>query len=204
MARNRWLVWSVGIILAVIILASFMSKDDTVPIRAAKVQRGTIRSLISTNGKVEPVENFEAHAPIGTVVKRVLIHEGDHVKKGQLLVVLNDAEARDQSARAMAQVRGSQADISALQTGGTQEEVLTAQSELSKAQTGRDQAQRNLDALKKLQQSGAASSGEVIAAQNELARYDSDVKLLQQKLKDRYSKPEVAKVEAQRDQAKAA
>jgi HlyD family secretion protein len=197
-------VWSVGIILAVIILASFMSKDDTVPIRAAKVQRGTIRSLISTNGKVEPVENFEAHAPIGTVVKRVLIHEGEHVKKGQLLVVLNDAEARDQSARAMAQVRGSQADISALQTGGTQEEVLTAQSELSKAQTGRDQAQRNLDALKKLQQSGAASSGEVIAAQNELARYDSDVKLLQQKLKDRYSKPEVAKVEAQQDQAKAA
>jgi len=204
MARNRWLVWSVGIILAVIILASFMSKDDTVPIRAAKVQRGTIRSLISTNGKVEPVENFEAHAPIGTVVKRVLIHEGEHVKKGQLLVVLNDAEARDQSARAMAQVRGSQADISALQTGGTQEEVLTAQSELSKAQTGRDQAQRNLDALKKLQQSGAASSGEVIAAQNELARYDSYVKLLQQKLKDRYSKPEVAKVEAQQDQAKAA
>src|SRR5262249_46251530 len=119
-------------------------------------------------------------------------------------VVLNDAEARDQSARAMAQVRGSQADISALQTGGTQEEVLTAQSELTKAQTGRDQAQRNLDALKKLQQSGAASSGEVIAAQNELARYDSDVKLLQQKLKDRYSKPEVAKVEAQQDQAKAA
>lgn len=204
LARNRWLVWSVGIILAVIILASFMSKDDTVPIRAAKVERGTIRSLISTNGKVEPVENFESHAPIGTTVKRVLIREGEHVKKGQLLVVLNDAEARDQAARALAQVRASQADISALQTGGTQEEVLTAHSELTKAQSARDQAQRNLDALKKLQQNAAASSGEVIAAQNEVARYDSDVKLLQQKLKDRYSKPEVAKVEAQQEQAKTA
>lgn len=181
-----------------------MSKDETVPIRAAKVERGTIRSLISTNGKVEPVQNFESHAPIGTTVKRVLVHEGEHVKRGQLLVQLNDAEARDQAARAMAQVRGSQADISALQTGGTQEEVLTAQSELVKAQTARDQAQRNLDALKKLQQNGAASSGEVIAAQNELAREDSDVKLLQQKLKDRYSKPEVARVQAQQEQAKAA
>ena len=204
LARNRWLVWSVGIILAVVILASFMSKDETVPIRVAKVERGTIRSLISTNGKVEPVQNFESHAPIGTTVKRVLVHEGEHVKKGQLLVELNDAEARDQAARAMAQVRGSQADISALQTGGTQEEVLTAQAELAKAQTARDQAQRNLDALKKLQQNGAASSGEVTAAQNEVARYDSDVKLLQQKLKDRYSKPEVARVEAQHEQAKAA
>src|SRR5206468_11928521 len=120
LARKRWLVWTLGIILAVVILASFMSKDDAVPIRAAKVERGTIRSLISTNGKIEPVENFESHAPIGTTVKRVLIREGDHVKKGQLLVVLNDAEARDQAARALAQVRGSQADISALQTGGTQ------------------------------------------------------------------------------------
>src|SRR5581483_1926766 len=60
------------------------------------------------------------------------------------------------------------------------------------------------DALKKLQQSGAASSGEVTAAQNEVARYDTDVKLLQQKLQDRYSKPEVARVEAQQEQAKTA
>jgi HlyD family secretion protein len=54
-----------------------------------------------------------------------------------------------------------------------------------------------------LQQNGAASQGEVIAAQNEVARYDSDVKLLQQKLKERYSKPEVAKVEAEQQQARA-
>jgi len=64
LGRKRWLMWAAGIALAVVLLASFMSRGDVVPVRVATVERGTIRSLISTNGKVEPVENFEAHAPM--------------------------------------------------------------------------------------------------------------------------------------------
>src|SRR5690242_13689730 len=90
LTRNRWLVWTVGIAAAVVLLAASMSmRDDSVPIRVAKIDRGDIRSVISTNGKIEPVENFEAHAPIGTTVRRVLVKEGDHVWKGQLLVQLD-------------------------------------------------------------------------------------------------------------------
>ena len=81
-------------VVAVILLASFASRDDSVPVSIATVTPGEIRSLISTNGKIEPVDNFEAHAPIGTVVKRVLVNEGDHVRKGQLLVELDAATRR--------------------------------------------------------------------------------------------------------------
>src|SRR5437879_13457308 len=126
-ARRRWIVWAVGLVLAVILLASFASRDDSVPVVTAKVSRSMIRSVISTNGKVEPVQNFEAHAPIGTTVKKILVKEGDHVKRGQLLVELGAANARSQAARAMAQVRASEADVNAVERGGTQEEVLTWQ-----------------------------------------------------------------------------
>lgn len=205
LARNRWLVWSVAIVAAVVLLAAFMSlRGDAVPVSAAVVVRSTIRSVISTNGKVEPAQNFEAHAPIATTVKRLLVKEGDHVKKGQLLVQLNDAEARDQVARALAQVKAAQADSSAIEKGGTREEVLTLQSMLVKARADRDTAQRNLDALQRLQQQGAASPGEVKAAQDQLQHADADLKLLDQKQKDRYSKPEVARVDAQQMQAQAA
>ena len=205
LARNRWLVWSVAIVAAVVLLAAFMSlRGDAVPVSAAVVVRSTIRSVISTNGKVEPAQNFEAHAPIATTVKRLLVKEGDHVKKGQLLVQLNDAEARDQVARALAQVKAAQADSSAIEKGGTREEVLTLQSMLVKARADRDTAQRNLDALQRLQQQGAASPGEVKAAQDQLQHADADLKLLDQKQKDRYSKPEVARVDAQQTQAQAA
>ncbi len=203
-ARRNWIVWTVGAIIGVVILASFMSRDDSVPVTTAKVSRSTIRSAISTNGKVEPVHNFEAHAPIGTTVKRVLVKEGDHVKRGQLLVELNAANARSQAAQAMAQVKASQADISALQLGGTQEELLTLQAQLVKARGDLDTAQHNLDALKRLQQSGAASPGEVRAAQNQLDAAAAQVKLLETKQKERYSKPEVARVQAEQSQAETA
>src|SRR3989449_3786525 len=203
-ARNRWLVWAAGIAGAVVLLASFMSRDDAVPVHAGTAERGTIRSVDSTNGKVEPLRSFEAHAPAGTTVKKVLVKEGDHVKKGRLLLQLDDAEARSQAARALAQVRASQADVSSIQSGGTREEVLTVEAQLVKARTERDAAQRNLEALRRLQQKGAASPGEVKDAENQLARTDSDLKLLQQKQKDRYSPPEIARVGAQRVEAQAA
>src|SRR5882672_1686854 len=203
-SRRPWIVWGVGIVAAVILLASFMSRDDSVTVRAAKAERSTIRSLISTNGKIEPVQNFEAHAPIGTTIKRLLVKEGDHVKKGQLLVQLDDADARTQAAHALAQVRGAESDVSGVQSGGTQEEVLTVESQLTKARADRDAAKRNLDALQRLQQNGAASPGEVKDAQDQLSRSAADVKLLEQKQKERYSQPEIARVQAQKSEAQSA
>jgi HlyD family secretion protein len=173
-------------------------------VRATAVERGPIRSLVSTNGKIEPVRNFEAHAPISTIVKRLLVKEGDHVRKGQLLLQLDDADIRTQAARTRAQVKTAQADQSALKSGGTQEEVLTLNSQLIKARSARDVAQRNLDAFRKLQQDGAASPGEVRQAEDAVQRAQADVTLLEQKQKDRYSQPETARIEAQGTEAQAA
>ncbi len=173
-------------------------------VRAVAVERGPIRSLVSTNGKIEPIQNFEAHAPIATTVKRLLVKEGDHVRKGQLLLQLDDADIRTQAARARAQVKAAQANQSALTHEGTQEEVLTLNAELVKARGARDVAQHKLDALHRLQQDGAASPGEIRQAEDALQSAQADVTLLEQKQKDRYSKPEAARIEAQTAEAQAA
>jgi HlyD family secretion protein len=173
-------------------------------VRVTTTERGPIRSLISTNGKVEPIQNFEAHAPVSTTVKHLLVKEGDRIRKGQLLLQLDDADVRSQAARAQAQIKSAQADQTALKTGGTQEEVLTLEAQSVKARSACDLAERNLDALRQLQQQGAASPGEVKQAEDALQRAQADVTLAQQKKKDRYSQPEVAKVQAQGTEAQAA
>jgi HlyD family secretion protein len=180
------------------------TRQSPMRVRTTTVERGPIRSLISTNGKVEPIQNFEAHAPIATTVKRLYVKEGDHVRKGQILLQLDDADLRSQAARAQAQMKSAQADQSDLSTGGTREEILTLDAQLIKAKTARDNAQRNLDALTRLQQQGAASAGEVQQNEEALQRAQADVTLLEQKQKDRYSQPEVAKVAAQGAEAEAA
>ncbi|MGH9502656.1 MAG: efflux RND transporter periplasmic adaptor subunit [Terriglobales bacterium] len=202
--RHRWLVWAAGIAVGVLVLASFMSRDDAIPVRAATVERGMIRSVISTNGKVEPLQSFEAHAPTGTTVKKLLVKEGDRVKKGQLLAQLDDADAKSQASRALAQVRAAQAEVSAQQSGGNREEVLTLDAQLVKTRNEHDTAQRNLEALKRLQQQGAASPGEVKQAEDQLAGADADLKLVEQKQSGRYSQPEIARVEAQKAEAQSA
>jgi HlyD family secretion protein len=191
-------------VLAVLAVLYSYLHQTPLKVRTTVVQRGPIRSLVSTNGKIEPIQNFEAHAPISTTVKRLLVKEGDHVRKGQLLLQLDDADIRTQAARAQAQVKSAQADQSALKTGGTQEEVLTLNAQLAKARSARDAAQRNLDAMRRLQQDGAASPGEVRQAEDALQRAQTDATLLEQKQKDRYSQPETARIEAQAAEAQAA
>jgi HlyD family secretion protein len=202
-SERRW-IWLVSAAVILVLLLYSYLHQTPLKVHAVTVQRGSIRSLISTNGKVEPVHGFEAHAPIATTVKRVLVKEGDHVHKGQLLLELDDQDIRSQAAKAQAQIKAAQANLVATHNSGTQEEVLTLNAQLTKARAARDIAQRNLQSLQRLQQQGAASPGEVLQAQNTLQSAQSDLNLLEQKQKDRYSPPEVASTEAQAAEAQAA
>src|SRR6476646_10611234 len=138
------------VVAAVLLFTGINWRHTGTPVRAEKVVRQEIASVISTNGKIEPVNSFEAHAPAPATVNKVLVAEGDRVKAGQLLVKLDDAEARAQAARALAQLRSAEAGLHAIKSVGTQEEVLTIKSDITKAQTERDDAQRNLRAVQKL------------------------------------------------------
>ena len=196
--RNRLLGIVIAAGLGVFVLAAFVSlRGAKVPVRAEAAVRETISNTISTNGKIEPLENFEAHAPVATTVRKLYVHEGDWVKKGQLLLRLEDADIRAQAARAVAQLRSAQADLTAVRTGGTHEEVLTNQAELVKARTERDAAERNLAAMQNLLRRGAAAPAEVEEAENRMKRAQAQVHLLEQKQQGRYSRPEVSRAQAQ-------
>src|ERR1700740_2594698 len=130
--RRRLLAVIAGLLAAVVIFSGWVKlRGGGTAVRAEKVVRQDIANIISTNGKIEPVNNFEAHAPAPAAVKRVLVNEGDRVKPGQLLVELDDAEARAQAARALAEMRGAEANLHAVRSGGTNDEVITNRAELS-------------------------------------------------------------------------
>jgi HlyD family secretion protein len=188
----------------VLVLAAFMSRrKGEVPVRADRVLRHDLINSISTNGKVEPIDNFEAHAPAPTTVRNIFVHEGQHVRAGELLMRLDDADARAQAAKATASLRAAQANQHAIQSGGTQEEVITTQADVVKARTDRDAAQKNYDVLQRLQKTGAAAPAELREAASRLAAADAQLKLLEQKQQQRYSGPEVARVQAEADEAQA-
>jgi HlyD family secretion protein len=202
--KPRWAIL-IGVILAAVILVLWLSfRRVQVPVRSARAYRETITSSIATNGRIEPIENFEAHTPLSATVKRVNASQGGWVKAAQLILQLDDADARAQLARAQAQLKGSQTELQAVSGGGTQEELLTSRASLVKAQADRDAAQRNLLAMQRLLQTGAASQAEVDTAQAQLRVADANVHMLEQKLHDRFSKDEIGHAQAQVAEAQAA
>src|SRR6266704_1590604 len=94
----------VAVIIAVVILVSaFMSlRPRRIRVTVVRPVRQDITRTITTNGKVEPIQNFEAHAPLASTVRKIHVHEGQKVKQGDLLVQLDDVEARAQLAKALA------------------------------------------------------------------------------------------------------
>jgi HlyD family secretion protein len=134
--RNRLLSVIVTLLVAVVLFSGWIKlRGSGVAVRAEKVDRQDISSIISTNGRIEAVNNFERHAAAPATVQRVLVREGDQVRTGQLLLQLDDADARAQAARARAQLRAAEADLHAIESGGTNEEVLTNRTALASSRS---------------------------------------------------------------------
>jgi HlyD family secretion protein len=198
-----WIITAIALIF--VFYGVHLLTRGKLPIRVAVATIGNLTSTVATNGKVEPQpqENYEAHAPFPGIVQAVYVHEGEKVPAGKLLVAMDDSEARAKVAGALAALRGAEADDQAAQHGGTREEQLSLGGELAKAKLDRDQAQHDLNALEKLQTSGASSPSEVASAKSRLAADDSSIQVLQQRQTSRYSTMDLAHAQANLQDAQA-
>lgn len=201
---DRRIQWAVGILLiiAVFFLVRGMTRER-LTVRAAKATRSEVLvNTVSTNGRVEPETNYEFSSPTNTTVKAVYVQPGDVVPAGKLLIELDDLPARARVATAESGLKSAEASYDAAVHSGTKEERELMAAELSKAKLDCDQARGNLDALKKLEASGAASPSEVAAAQDNLAAAESALRSAEERSKSRYSKAEIDRAKAAVDEAR--
>ena len=163
---------------------------------AAKAVRQELTNTISTNGRVEPENNFEFYSPVPTTVKAVYVQPGDEVPAGKLLMVLDDVQARARVATAESGVKTAQAAVEAATHNGSQQERQAAEAETARDRLSRDQARHDLDALVKLKNAGAASASEVSDAQQRLDAAEAALHASEQGAKNRYSPAEVERARA--------
>ncbi|WP_255551094.1 efflux RND transporter periplasmic adaptor subunit [Granulicella sp. dw_53] len=192
----------VAALLVVLGVKSF--SRDLVEVRAAGVNHQNLVSSVSTNGKVEPVDEFQAHAMAPGVVEEIFVEVGQKVKAGQLLVKLNDSDAAARLASATAALRSAEVSAHDVQQNGSQDERIGMAGDLNRAQMQQKQATSDVQALRSLQQKGAASAAEVTAAEQRLLTANSTLQSLQQRTTGRYSSAERARSQAQLVDAQAA
>lgn len=192
---------------AVITIAVFFTARSLLrvrlQVRVAQAQREVLQSTVSTNGKVEPEANYQFYSPLATTVRAVHVQTGDTVRAGKVMIELDDVAARAQVATAQSGVKAAQASLDAAEHSGTQQERQATQADIARDQIAHDQAQANLDALKKLAASGSASPSEVAAARQQLDTTDAGLKASQQNLSGRYSQQEIGRAQAALAEAEA-
>jgi HlyD family secretion protein len=201
--QSRAWLW---ILLAIVVVVGsflFMRRRPVVEIRVARVSRDDLTSTIPTNGKVEPITDFQAHAPSPGTVSKLYVHLGEHVRAGQELLRMDSAEASSRVSSAAATLQSSEAALQNMQHGGTQDERLAEQADLAAAQNQVQQAQATLATDQKLLAQGAASPNEVALAQQQLTTAQQRVAQIQKRLQDRYGNDDLSAQRAQVAQARA-
>ena len=137
--KTKYKIWLA--ILVVLLLAGGViygvkkSQADIVTLQTGKVARQDLSSLVTASGEVKPRNYVNIGANVMGRLTEILVSEGEHVRKGQLL-------ARQESVQAAAELRAqeaafssAEADAAAGEAGlrATDENLRTVQASLDRA-----------------------------------------------------------------------
>src|ERR1700684_4501831 len=96
---NPVFVWGAGLlILALVALGIRSLTRERIQVRVAQASYQNMRREVATNGKVEPIVEFQAHASAPGVVAKLYVEVGDTVKPGAMLVRMADSDAQERLA----------------------------------------------------------------------------------------------------------
>ena len=123
------------------------SRRGVVTVQTGKVQREDLAQIVTANGEIKPVEQNQANVNANSIGKitEILVKEGDHVTKGQLLMRTEDVQQAASVDAQQAAVTTSQADLSAQDANvlSTKAALDTAQADLAQSIAKLNQATDN-------------------------------------------------------------
>lgn len=113
-------------------------RGAAVAVEVASIHKGTIRDIGSFTGSLEPKSQFVIAPKISGRLEKLMVNIGDHLKRGQLIAVLDDEEYKQQVEQVQAGLLASKAYLVK-----AKQSLLIAQRDLA---TERKRAQAALEA----------------------------------------------------------
>ncbi len=110
--KKPLLLLGAGIIIITTILSvKSCSNSSALDVITEVVQRRTIIETVSANGKIQPEVQLKISSDVSGEIVELLVKEGDHVNKGDLLVKIRPDIYQSSLERASAAVSSSQSNI---------------------------------------------------------------------------------------------
>jgi HlyD family secretion protein len=150
MLKKRWLWIVIGAVLMVGLVAVGMmrgGKSKVESVQMAKVRVEDVTSRVRAPGKIEPKTQVKVSADIPGKVVKLAVQEGDRVRRGQLMLQLDDTQYRAAAAQAGAglaaargNLRDAESSFEVVRSNFARQRALFEQKLLSQAEW--DQAQK--------------------------------------------------------------
>ena len=181
----------------------WLKRSEDPKVSFAKTTRERISNVLSTNGKVEPVEYVDVRVESSGLVKRLLVHAGDSVRREQVLAELDEPGLQRELEAAIAREAQARASQQILQAGGRSADTAELDGTLNRLQSDRDAAQHNLDALQRLLAKQAATAFEVEQSRQAVKSFDVQIESLRQKRAALVGKGDLGSAQARVEEAEA-
>jgi HlyD family secretion protein len=169
-------------------------------VTVAPVETTRVARILNTTGTITARDLIPV-LPLtnGLQIKQVLVKEGDSVKQGQVLAILDDSVLQDQIRQAKADVESKQADVGSQQAdlASKQAAVATSQAnvasrqavvqqrlaDVAQAKAKLEEATQNLRSYQQLANAGAISKQELLTRTTTVATATEAVRLAEANVK---------------------
>jgi HlyD family secretion protein len=146
--RRKWLKFALAPILFVMfgpvssrVLESLpIGRSTDKPLTQA-VERKTVPLAISANGTVKAYRSINLSPKTAGIIKSLLVKEGDRVKQGQVVAVMDDSSLRGEIDQFQGQLLQQQANLQRLTAGNRPQDIAKAEAQLAEVQANLRQLQ---------------------------------------------------------------
>jgi HlyD family secretion protein len=154
--KKIMIILGVVAVVAIIVVVNILkSGEKTYQIQAEKVKKSDLTSIVTANGKIVPRKDVQISAYVPAKIIKLPVKEGDVVKRGQLLVQLDDTEYKAAVNQYKAQLASAKASMEQAQLVYNRQKELFEKKLSSQEQF--DLAKTDLDlALARYEQAVAA------------------------------------------------
>jgi HlyD family secretion protein len=177
--KKIWIVCSAGVALVLIVFFSIRAtRTDDVLVQTAKViRKDVLKAQVSASGQIRAKEYVDLQAEIAGVVTDLPVHEGDKVKKGDVLLKIDPVQSEAVTNASQAQYDASRQDLRAqeFQIANAAHNIANARSQLTSARAQAERAladlvrtQNSFNRSQQLNEDGLISREEYEQAQNNL------------------------------------
>ena len=146
--------WKVIITVAALLIAvigvyasTVYSKRGVVTVQTGQVARGDLAAIVTSSGEIKPKNYINIGANAFGNITEILVKEGDHVRKGQLLARVENTQPAADVAAQEANVSSMEADLTAQEAGlkVADENIRTMQAALEHDRADLDRMKADFD-----------------------------------------------------------